>query len=148
MKTLIINSLYFFVLGLLCTPHQLFAQNSNMWNTLSKVSLRTETKAGQTIDVPVFSEELKKWNGKEITLKGYIIPLEELKKQNYFVLSRYPFSLCYFCGGAGVETVIEVNIQKPIPFTEEAITVKGILQLNDKSPNHLIFVLNHATKIQ
>jgi len=124
------------------------AQNHNMWNTLSKVTIRTETKAGQTIDVPVFSEELKKWNGKEIVLKGYIIPLEELRKQNYFVLSRYPFSLCYFCGGAGVETVIEVNIQKPIPFTEDAITVKGVLQLNDKSPNHLIFVLNNATQIQ
>jgi hypothetical protein len=148
MKTLIIKSLYVFVLGCLCVSTPLFAQNSNMWNTLSKVTIRTETKAGQTIDVPIFSEELKKWNGKEITLKGYIIPLEELKKQHYFVLSRYPFSLCYFCGGAGVETVIEVNIQKPIPFTEEAITVKGILQLNDKSPNHLIFVLNNATKIQ
>lgn len=148
MKILITTILHSILLFLFLHSTNINAQNHNMWNTLSKVTIRTETKAGQTIDVPVFSEELKKWNGKEIVLKGYIIPLEELRKQNYFVLSRYPFSLCYFCGGAGVETVIEVNIQKPIPFTEDAITVKGVLQLNDKSPNHLIFVLNHATKIQ
>ncbi len=148
MKILITNILRLFFGGLFLHSINADAQNHNMWNTLSKVTIHTTTKAGQTIDVPVFSEELKQWNGKEIVLKGYIIPLEELRKQNYFVLSRYPFSLCYFCGGAGVETVIEVNIQKPIPFTEDAITVKGVLQLNDKSPNHLIFVLNNATKIQ
>ncbi len=121
-------------------------QNINFWNVLATVKTKQQSdKSGKyQVSVPVFSSDLQKLNSKEIILKGYIIPLQELRKQNYFVLSRYPYSLCYFCGGAGIESVIEVNSHQDIKFTENAVTLKGIFKLNPTNPNQLLYILNEA----
>jgi hypothetical protein len=140
----------FFVILLFisCLQYQnLQAQKpENAWNTLAKVkTVQQKHKTGSyEVAVPVFAPELLLLNGKTIVLQGYMIPLQELRKQNYFVLSRYPFSLCYFCGAAGVETVIEVSSQEQIRFTEDKITMKGVLKLNTNNPDQLLYVLEKA----
>jgi hypothetical protein len=126
------------------------AQSTNFWSVLAKVKIKqkTDPKTKQLIEYPVFGEELKPWNGKEIKLKGYIVPLQEMRRQNYFVLSSLPFSSCFFCGGAGPETVIEVYLRKDIPFTDQAITLKGKLQLNDSQGDKLMYILRDAEKVE
>ncbi len=125
-------------------------QNINYWKILATVTTKQQSdKSGKyQVSVPIFSDDLQKLNNKEILLKGYIIPLQELRKQNYFVLSRYPYSLCYFCGGAGIESVIEVNSTKDIKFTENAVTLKGIFKLNPTNPNQLLYILNDAEVVK
>ena len=44
---------------------------------------------GFKIDVPVFSEEIKKLEGKEVTVKGYIIPVEGYKSHKEFTYIGY-----------------------------------------------------------
>jgi hypothetical protein len=139
----------FFLLTLLAFnfSFQQFIQDAFAnWKILSTVRIENTTdKSGKyQVSIPIFSPELKKIDGKEIILKGYIIPLQELRKQNYFVLSRYPYSLCYFCGGAGIETVVEVNSKQEIKFTDNAIILRGILKLNPTNPNQLLYILNQA----
>lgn len=122
----------------------------NAWNTLAKVkTVQQKHKTGSyEVAVPVFAPELLLLHGKAIVLQGYMIPLQELRKQNYFVLSRYPFSLCYFCGAAGVETVVEVMSQEQIKFTEDKITIKGILKLNANNPDQLLYVIEKAELVR
>ena len=123
-----------------------FLQQPSLWKTLATVKVeQKKDKTGKyEVSVPTFSPELQKLNGTTVQIKGYIIPLQELRKHNEFVLSRYPYSLCYFCGGAGIETVIEVKTKNSIKFTEDAITIKGILRLNQNNPNQLLYVLEQA----
>jgi hypothetical protein len=140
-----LNRLFF--LCLFCGQSQLYAQQqNNAWNTLAQVTIRQEKHktGGYMVDVPSFSTALLLLNGKPITLKGYMIPLQELRQQYQFVFSRYPFALCYFCGAAGIETVVEVRSRQAIKFTEDNITLKGILKLNPQDTAHLLYILEDA----
>lgn len=113
---------------------------------LSKVQIekRFDEVLNYEIDFPTFSDEVKALNGKEITLEGWMIPLDELRGKNYFVLSALPFANCFFCGGAGPETVIEVFSERNIKFTEKRIKVKGTLNINPDDPMKLMYILQKA----
>ena len=90
-----------------------FAQKAikaSTWQTLSLVTFDTkfDDMLGIDVQVPKFSPAVRKLEGKTITLQGYILPLEGRRSQKYFIFSAYPYNLCYFCGGAGIESVAEV----------------------------------------
>jgi hypothetical protein len=119
----------------------------NFWNTLAEVGFQSKKDAnGFEVEVPLFSKHLKTFQGKKIRIKGYIIPLAEVGSQSKFMLSALPFNLCYFCGAAGPETVMEVMSAEKIKFSTKAIVMEGTLMLNDKDPDHHIYILK-AVKI-
>lgn len=125
-----------------------FVQEKNLWNVLADVSfLEKKDKAGYVIETPVFGMHLKKLQGQKIMLKGYIIPLQELAGQSKFMLSSLPFNLCYFCGAAGPETVVEVESKEKIKFVTKQVQMEGILILNDKDPDHHIYILKSAHQL-
>jgi len=124
-------------------------QETNPWKTLSKVTIekRFDETLNFEIDYPTFSEDILLLDGKSITMEGWIIPLDELRGENYFVLSALPFANCFFCGGAGPETVMEVFSKKEISFTEKKIKVRGTLSINADDPLQLMYILNDAELI-
>lgn len=138
------SKLILIILSFICASS--FAQNDNLWKTLAKVEI--EKKFDETlnfeIDYPTFSEEVKKLNGQTIELQGWMIPLEELQGETYFVLSSLPFANCFFCGGAGPETVAEVFSKNKIKYTEKRITVRGKLKINADDPMKLMYILQEA----
>ncbi|MFN0203244.1 MAG: hypothetical protein ACKVTZ_17080 [Bacteroidia bacterium] len=118
---------------------------TDMWKTLGKVTFRGERdkSVGYDVQYPVFSPEVKALKGKTIVIKGYMIPMNESK--GYFALSSKPYQTCYFCGGAGIETVMEIYSKKPIKYSAKPITLKGRLKLNEYDIlNHLIYILEDA----
>jgi hypothetical protein len=141
-----------FFLLLIATSTAAFSQSSlkdNTWKTLSRITFKKEYDEvlGLKIDVPVFGKEVKDMEGKEITVKGYIIPTDGYKSQKEFVFSAFPYNMCFFCGGAGPETVMEVMSKEPIKYTSEPVYLKGILRLNGKDVNRLIYSLEKAEKL-
>lgn len=116
------------------------------WDLLSTVEITKEYDefVGDVIDKPIFPELLKRKEGGKIILEGFMIPLEQEIAQDYFVLSRFPFQSCFFCGGAGPETVVEVFSESDFAFTEDRIRVEGELQLNDENPLQLFYVLKNC----
>ena len=121
----------------------------NTWKTLSKITFKKEFDEvlGLKIDVPVFGKEVKALEGKEVTVKGYIIPTDGYKSQTEFVFSAFPYNMCFFCGGAGPETVMEISSKQPIQYTSEPVYLKGILKLNGADVNRLIYSLEKAEKM-
>lgn len=122
----------------------------NVWKTLSKITYKKEydEMMGFKVDVPIFSEDVEKLDGKEITIKGYIIPVEGYKSHTEFVFSAFPYNMCFFCGGAGPETVMEVVSSEPVKFSTEAIQIKGKLHLNSTDINKLIYSLSDAVLVK
>ena len=120
----------------------LTAQSENLWKTLSKITYKKEYDEllGFKVDKPVFSDQVKKLEGKKVTIRGYIIPVEGYKSHKEFVFSAFPYNMCFFCGGAGPETVMEVYAAKPVEFTQEPVTLQGILKLNSEDINRLMYV--------
>ncbi|MBI1228362.1 MAG: DUF3299 domain-containing protein [Bacteroidetes bacterium] len=121
-----------------------------MWKTLGKVTYKKEydEMLGFKVDVPVFSNEIQKLEGKEVTIKGYIIPVEGYKSHKEFVFSAYPYNMCFFCGGAGPETVMEVKSKSPVAFTADPITIKGTLHLNSTDVNKLMYSLTNVELVK
>jgi uncharacterized membrane protein YcgQ (UPF0703/DUF1980 family) len=95
--------------------------------------------------VPFLDSRIKFYEGKEITLEGYFLPYD-LSDKNSVVISRNPFAACFFCGGAGPESVAEIVFSsKPPRFkADQIITITGILKLNDSDINHMNFILENA----
>jgi hypothetical protein len=123
-------------------------QDKNFWHTLAEVGFRKEMRNGYEVEVPMFSNHLKSWNGKKIKLKGYVIPVGEVGDENKFMFSSLPFNVCYFCGAAGPETIVEVESTEKVKFTSQSIWMEGILQLNEKDPDQHIYILKAANVIQ
>ena len=122
----------------------------SLWKTLSKITFKKEydEMMGFKVDVPVFGKEIIALEGKEVTVKGYVIPVEGYKSHKEFVFSAFPYNMCFFCGGAGAETVMEVYAKEPIKYSAEAITIKGILRLNADDINRLIYALEDAVMVK
>jgi hypothetical protein len=125
-------------------------KKENVWKTLSKITYKKEFDEflGFKIDVPVFADAVKALNNKEIEVKGYIIPVEGYQSHTEFIFSAFPYNMCFFCGGAGPETVMEVEAIKGIEYTSEQVILKGKLQLNDADINRLMYLLVDATLVE
>lgn len=142
--------IYFFSLTMLFSTKALAQETQGAWKTLSKVTFKKQYDdlLGFKIDIPVFSDEVKALDGKEITVRGYIVPTNGYKSHSDFVFSAFPYNMCFFCGGAGPETVMEVEAKESITYTAEVITIKGRLELNDEDPNRLMYTLRDAVLIK
>ena len=95
--------------------------------------------------VPFLDSRIRAYEGKPFTLKGHYLPMD-LDNDNAVVLSKNPYSACFFCGGAGPESVAEVVFggKRPRLKADQVITVTGVLKLNDKDLNHLNFIIEQA----
>ncbi len=122
----------------------------NLWKTLARITYKKEYDAflGFKIDKPVFSAEILALDGKEVTVKGFIIPTDGYKSHKEFVFSAFPYSMCFFCGGAGPESVMEVFASEPITYTAETITLKGKLKLNGDDVNKLMYAITEAKQVK
>jgi hypothetical protein len=117
---------------------------SLVWPKLYDIRFeKAKDKLGE-YDKPVFSETAKSLNGKIVTLPGYIIPFENQVRASTFMLSSLPINACFFCGVGGPESVVEVSLKQSIPYTEKPVEIKGILRLNDKDPDKMIYRIEQA----
>ncbi|MEM9545695.1 MAG: hypothetical protein AAGA77_06965 [Bacteroidota bacterium] len=146
-----------FSLVFLFTLTSIFGQNDeseslvteNTWKTLARITYKKEFDElmGFKIDKPVFSKKVQVLEGKEITMKGYIIPVEGYKSHKEFILSAFPYNMCFFCGGAGPETVMEVEASEPVKYQADAIYLKGKLELNADDINRLMYKIVDAVLV-
>jgi len=90
--------------------------------------------------LPEFSNAIFKMAGKEIIIKGYIIPVDN---KNY-ALSKNVYAACFFCGKAGPETVIGLQFKKDpgrIKMDSHA-TIKGRFIINATDVENWMYLLD------
>jgi hypothetical protein len=119
---------------------------TNGWPVFARVTFISKLfkEQNEYFLVPKFDHRITSLVGTEITLKGYYIPFDLPKNQ--LVISKNPYAECFFCGGAGPESVAEVVLitKAPKMKVDQLITVKGKLKLNDTDINHMNFILVDA----
>lgn len=109
-----------------------------------KVLLKVKYSFSKNSYIPNFDENIKVLDGTTVTVKGFMYPIEEKTKHEFFYLSYYPVNVCFFCGGAGPESVIEVNAKEAMPLQSKAVTLRGKLKLNYRDRERLFFILLDA----
>lgn len=91
------------------------------WQVLQ--STKTVQKADKKFG-PSFPKEVKDLDKKQVKLYGFMMPLDQAKKQKRFLLAAFP-PHCSFCLPGGAESLVEVIADQPIDFTFEPIVVAG-----------------------
>ena len=77
---------------------------------------------------PVYDDKIKKYNGKKVTIMGFMFPLEQSEKQKRFLIGPYPLS-CPFHYHVGPSQVIEISSDEAVDFSFDPITIKGELKV-------------------
>lgn len=134
------------VLACLVWSSQVQAQG--VWKNLAEVSYKISEDQFGELYVPVFSDNIKKLEGKVVEADGYIIPFEGMFKPNHIILSSLPLAECFFCGSGGPETVMEVMLTNPIKYTSKRVKVRGKLTLNSNDPEKLMYILKDAQLVE
>ena len=143
MRTLIAVIVLF---GMGAFPRAARAQSLG-WQAFAQV--KSETKffknEGVYVVTPKFDEKIKSLEGMYFSLRGYYIPTE-VHSDKWIVMSKVPMSQCFFCGGAGPESIAMINFKGKAPKfkTDQVITVRGKLRLNDSNLDELNFILDDS----
>ncbi len=124
--------------------------DSEGWLILLKVKFGPKflKQYNETYREPIISPSLQEKIGKEMSLSGYYLPFE--LDSNRIILSKWPYAACFFCGGGGPESVIEVYLteERPKLTLDQVIRVRGKLKVNDSDTDHLNFILQEAKIIE
>ena len=127
--------------------NNLAAQKLINWGYLGDVKYEIEysEELGYNLHIATFGKSIKNLDGKEVIISGHMIPLDPMGIS--YVLSQNPNSSCFFCGGAGPETVLELEL-KPSAIkryeVDSVVEFKGILKLNKIDDKRLTYVLLEA----
>lgn len=116
------------------------------WDQLKSLPFEEsyDESTGGFYQKPKFGIAQKALEGKKIKITGYVLPMDA--ELNYYVVSAYPFSSCFFCGGAGPESVIDLKLaDKSLTFkNDERVSFCGVLRLNEGNVFELPYILNDA----
>lgn len=118
------------------------------------LSTRFEQKYDQSlameVEIPQFSDTLMALAGEKVRISGYYIPVDETGDENIVILSAYPYAQCFFCGQAGVESIIDILPSMPLPRlkTDDRVTFEGKFKLNRDDYDFLIYILEDAVLVQ
>lgn len=130
----------------LVNVHKAAAPFKVTWEMLRDVTFKKKWYATESIYMlhPTFGPGVQKLKNQQITITGYILPVD--LDANLYVLSAFPFSACFFCGGAGPETVMTLNFKKNgRKFkTDERLTLTGTLKLNSDDIYQMNYIMDGA----
>lgn len=142
-------------------PEEMFASDpadmvvQGIWKDLATLEFQVEYDPAldEVVYRPKFTDLHRSYEGKTIEVPGFIVPIENVQAAmdidgDMFILSGLPIASCFFCGGAGPETVMEVYPAEPIPFNDEKVTLKGRLELNGSDFLRLPYVLRDVRLVQ
>lgn len=117
------------------------------WETLRDVTFKKKWYAEESIYMlsPTFGPSVQKLKNQQVSITGYVLPVD--LDANLYVLSAFPFSACFFCGGAGPETVMTLNFKKNSRKfkTDERLTFVGTLKLNTDDIYQMNYILDNAS---
>jgi len=113
------------------------------WNLLKNVAFQEEYNALENANIlkPYFGDIVNAMENQQVYISGYIVPVDI--STGWVVLSANPNSSCFFCGGAGPESVLDLKFapNRPQLKVDQWVKVKGRLTLNRNDIYNLPYIL-------
>ncbi len=99
---------------------------------------------------PEFGDNISALSGENIVIKGFMVPIPGTEPDKIYALSKTPFSACFFCGNAGPETVVELEVKDPRAKFEmdKVYAFSGKLRLNNEDINRMNYILEKAEEYE
>lgn len=150
--TIKLLNLYRCVLLVVCMSIAIIAhtQTDLSWELLEDVSYEEQYLEDSDTYwlIPSFGDFIKLYEQQEVSIEGYLIVIDI--DENFFVLSKFPYSACFFCGAAGPDSIVELQLDHKLRGvqTDQRVQVKGRLRLNKSDINHFSYILSQASIVQ
>jgi hypothetical protein len=116
------------------------------WKVLIDIQyrLRFFKKIEQEIYAPVFSNAVKKLEGREVIIEGFVFPFEE--EGDLLSLSQNPYASCFFCGKASPASVISMYLKNDSKRykIDDFKKFRGTLFLNQNDTDEFYYILKDA----
>jgi hypothetical protein len=143
------NRIKYILLFITCSTSFISAaQKTADWDQLTGLTYRWQFSAEYETwyEKPMFNSYMTGLEGKEVTVKGFIIPLDA--PNNKFFVSMYPNSTCFFCNKAGKETVVQLHFVNQQTFdVDDVVILKGTFKIN-AIPFEMPFALENAKLVK
>jgi hypothetical protein len=117
---------------------------SLVWPKLYSITYQKGADTDGEFQKPVFTKEFLSLSGQTVTIPGYLVPFDGGMTAKRFMISSLPLNACFFCGVGGPETVMEVVSNREVTYTDKPVQISGVLRLNDKDPDKMIYTLEAA----
>src|SRR5260221_8467860 len=94
---------------------------------------------------PTFPDYLKKVNGKQVMLTGFMQPLADEFEVTSFLLLEYPVG-CWFCEAPPPTGLLYIELPpgQSVTIRRGLVKIEGKLKLNAKDPEDFLFSLTAA----
>lgn len=123
-----------------------FSQTEIDWGTLADVEFTDVymEEVDEYFLYPHFGANVRELAGQEVMIRGFVLAIDPTT--NYYILSKGPFSSCFFCGVGGPETIVELEMKssKDVFIMDEVATIKGTLKLNSDDIYQCNYILQDA----
>jgi hypothetical protein len=107
-----------------------------LWTKLTKCKLDYDEDKG-TYSIHV-TPEVKALDGKTITVRGFVLPMDGSDRTQHFLISRNT-PVCMYCPPGQPNEVVEVQAKRPIAWTNKIVAVTGKLSLINDGEQALFF---------
>ena len=113
----------------------------DIWQKLAKCKVGVDEKKGlySITNTP----EVKAMAGKQITVQGFMLPLESTVMHSHFLLAKRT-PTCPYCMPGEPNEIFEVFMAKPVEYTDGMLTVTGTMELMNDGSKGLFFRLTKA----
>ena len=115
-----------------------------LWTKLSKCGVGYNEENG--IYSLKITPEVKALDGKTVTLRGFILPMDGSDRSSHFLITRNT-PVCLYCPPGGPNEVVEVNSATPIAWTRAVVEVEGKLNVINNGEQGLFFEIQ-ATRVK
>jgi hypothetical protein len=123
-----------------------FSQTKINWKTFGDVDWTDKYSEEEDVYYyyPNFGPSVKELEGTEVVLKGFMLILGTEEK--IYILSRYPYASCFFCGAAGPDSIVQLKLKPGHPKfkIDQRVSIKGKLKLNRDDFDQCNFILTDA----
>lgn len=138
------------IFSLLVITQASIAQTENPWDIFAKANFKDEyiEEYFSYATLLEYDELAKSIEGRTMTIGGHYIPVMD---EQIIILSKYAYANCFFCGGAGLESVVEIRMKTNPPRKfelDEKLKFKGKLMLNTTEWEFVSFILENAELIE
>ncbi len=119
--------------------------------TIHKTIESISGPAPDATPLPVFPGELRKLDGKRVSISGFVTPYADPDKMSKMLLTKAPVG-CFFCNPPQENGVVFIRLsakEKPVNMDVDTITVEGTLHLvqpdsKDEETQQFFFTIDDA----
>jgi hypothetical protein len=116
--------------------------DDQIWKSFAKCKVKIDKNLSYNI---TYIPDVKALQGKNVTISGFMMPLEAKEKFSHFLLSKNA-PTCAYCPPGAPNEVVEVFSSKPTAWKENLITYSGTLILVNDNQKGVFFQMKNAVE--